>query len=82
MSGRTLTLAVMTHVSADVLALVKAAVVNSLLHAFCSNDVTWSLIRVVEDVGIGHVLGVYASTTLDQRESLVASNGVEILIRV
>jgi hypothetical protein len=67
----------MTNVSTNILALVKASVVDSFLHAFCSYDVGGtSLIRVVENVGICDVLCMYAATTFDKWQGLVSTNGV------
>jgi hypothetical protein len=77
LSGRTLRLSMMTNVSTNILALVKASVVDSFLHAFCSYDVGGtSLIRVVENVGICDVLCMYAATTFDKWQGLVSTNGV------
>lgn len=82
LSGRTLRLTMVTYISANVLTLVKAAVVNALLHAFGTDNVSWALIRVVEDVGICYVLSVYTSSTLDQRKGLVSTDGIQILVWV
>ena len=56
-----------TRVSADVLALVELVIMlHVLLHGFADRMV----LVVVHDVSVGHVLGVYASTALDQWQLL------------
>ena len=62
------------YVARDVLALVKVAVVHVLLHRAWTHLVhsgshhAAALVRIVQDVRVRYVLGVYATSTLDHWE--------------